>query len=93
MNLYNFLITYQKQNGDTVKRNLFYNFYKIGDKNNFGWTVVEIQRLYYDQYVTLETFESLLLRDRILNEKRNKKFFNKIKKSISHSKSRKSFKT
>lgn len=70
----NYLITYQKNNGDIFvrTRKTLYNL-RVGDNTSMGWTVLNIHYLYEGNYYTYLDY-CKMVRNQQLKKKRNKKF-------------------
>lgn len=56
-------VTYQKRNGDTIRRTLEgYSPYRIGDINSYGWKVTDIKYKWGDKYYPRSEYDRLINR-------------------------------
>lgn len=66
-------ITYQKKNGDLIRRTIStYSPYKMGDTNSYGWKVIDIKYKYNDKFYSRRDYDNLVNRDWIRRKKINK---------------------
>lgn len=65
------LVTYQKENGCIIQRQRKTMLpYKIGERTSMGWTVLNIEYQYKDQYYPEYKYHMLIQRDKQLFSKR-----------------------
>lgn len=79
-------MTYKKKNGEIVQRISLCTQYKIGDKNSWGWLVINKEYWYNNGYHVLEEYDRLREKDWKKDKQiRNiKKFISNMYKTISN---------
>ena len=51
-------VTYQKRNGDMIRRTIGgYTPYRVGDTNSYGWVVTDIKYKYNDKWLTRSEYD------------------------------------
>lgn len=56
-------VTYQKRNGDIIRRTLEgYSPYRIGDINSYGWEVTDVKYKWKDKYYPRSEYDRLVNR-------------------------------
>lgn len=56
-------VTYQKRNGDLIRRTIGgYSPYRVGDTNSYGWQVVDIKHKYNDKWYSPKEYDSIVNR-------------------------------
>lgn len=66
---YGYMIIYKKPNGKLIYRGISnYTAYRVGDKNSYGWEVMDIKRLYKGKTYSIDEYNDLLSRKFKVND-------------------------
>ena len=73
------LITWQKKNGDIIKRKVSYYTYRVGYTNSYGWTIINIEYYYNKKFYDYSTYNKLIHKEAV-----RERFFNTLKNKLTY---------